>query len=177
MNHSQRLARAQTENFGHVLLACARRLDELAQARVNARRSGPPLARPSVMRLVPFLDDRAGVRPADLARRLDVSKQAINQALAPLLAAGLVNLDPDPSDGRALLAKLTPAGVAAFQLGLDTLASFDVLLAARMSSPSFETTFRGLRQILALLHDPAFEQAPPVSTRKPRSPRSAQARS
>lgn len=177
MNHSQRLARAQMENFGHVLLACARRLDELAQARVNARRAGPPLARPSVMRLVPFLDDQVGVRPADLARRLDVSKQAINQSLAPLLAAGLVKLEADPSDGRALLAKLTPAGATAFQLGLDTLASFEAPLAARMTSPSLETTFRGLRQILALLHDPALEPSPQVSGRKPASTRSARSRS
>jgi DNA-binding MarR family transcriptional regulator len=171
MNHAQRLARAQTENFGHVLLACARRLDELAQARVNARRAGPPLARPSVMRLVPFLDDETGVRPAELARRLDVSKQAVNQALAPLLDAGLVTLEPDPSDGRALLAKLTPAGAASFQLGLDTLASFEAPLAARMTSPSFETTFRGLRRILALLQDTAPEPPPPPASRKPAPPR------
>src|SRR5690606_10000182 len=125
--------------------------DELAQARVNARRTGPPLARPSVMRLVPFLDDKTGVRPADLARRLDVSKQAINQTLGPLIDAGLVVLEPDPTDGRARLVKLTAVGAASFQVGLDTLASFEAPLAARMTSPTFATTFEGLRQIFALL--------------------------
>ncbi len=161
MNHPERLARARTDNFGHVLIACARRLDEIAQARLNARRGGAPLARPSVMRLLPFLDV-FGVRPAELARRLDVSKQAVHQSLAPLLTAGLVTDEPDPADGRGRLIKLTPAGAAAFCEGLDTLASFEDTLAPLMTQPSFESTFTGLRRILSLLEDP--ELFPEVSS-------------
>lgn len=45
-----------------------------------------------------------------LARRLKVSKQAIRQALRPMIEGGLVTLEPDPANGRQRLVKVTPRG-------------------------------------------------------------------
>ena len=77
----------------------------------------------------------------------------MNQALTPLLHAGMVVSEPDAHDGRARLLKLSPAGVAAYRQGLETLSSFEPLLASRMKNPSLQTTLEGLRQVLVILRE------------------------
>jgi len=42
-------------------------------------------------------------RPSELARRIDVSRQAMQQLLGPLMEMELVEIRPDPNDGRATL--------------------------------------------------------------------------
>ena len=68
--------------FGPVLFECARLLDEIAQAEVN-RQAGRRVLTPALVRLLPHLS-RDGIRPTELARRIEVSKQAVGQALADL---------------------------------------------------------------------------------------------
>ena len=97
--------------FGPVLFECARQLDEIAQCEVN-RQAGRRVLTPALVRLLPHLS-RDGIRPTELARRVDVSKQAVGQALADLAARRLVELVPDPADGRARLVRLTETGAAA----------------------------------------------------------------
>lgn len=50
-----------------------------------------------------------GTRPSRLAEGW-ISKQAVGQRVQELVRAGLVVLEPDPDDGRATLARRTPAG-------------------------------------------------------------------
>lgn len=157
MPPSDSLRNAQSGSFGHVLFDCARRLDEIAQARLNAL-AGKRLARPSVMRLVPFLT-REGIRPIELARRLDISKQAVAQALALLEEEGFITNKPDPTDGRGRLVCLTDAGEAAHHLGLRVLGELEAELAAQVDSPSLATTFRGLKAIHGILAE--WESNPP----------------
>ena len=66
---------------------------------------------PALVRLLPHLS-RHGIRPTELARRIEVSKQAVGQALADSASRRLVELVPDPSDGRARLVRLTASGAA-----------------------------------------------------------------
>lgn len=42
-----------------------------------------------------------GLRPTELATRLGLSKQAVNDILRELEAKGYISLEPDPEDGRA----------------------------------------------------------------------------
>ena len=157
MPSTDSLRDAQSASFGHMLFDCARRLDEIAQARLNAL-AGKRLARPSVMRLVPFLT-REGIRPIELARRLDISKQAVAQALNLLEEEGFITNKPDPTDGRGRLICLTDAGEAAHHLGLKVLGTLETDLASRMDSPSLATTFRGLKAIHRILSE--WEAVPP----------------
>jgi DNA-binding MarR family transcriptional regulator len=53
-----------------------------------------------------------GTRPVEIARRLDVSRQAVHQTLRELQEMGLVQLVPDPDDGRGQLVTLTNEGHA-----------------------------------------------------------------
>lgn len=52
----------------------------------------------------------AGARQADMARELGVSRQAINELVRGLEEQGLVEIRPDPADGRAKLVCPTTSG-------------------------------------------------------------------
>ncbi len=51
-----------------------------------------------------------GIRPAEIARRAGVSRQAIHQVLGDLRKKGLVEMRPDPTNRRAKLVFLTARG-------------------------------------------------------------------
>lgn len=71
--------------------------------------SGHPELRPAHFRLLQFpgID---GVRPTELARSLDSSKQAINPLLGDLERQGYITREPDPRDGRGRVIHLTARG-------------------------------------------------------------------
>jgi DNA-binding MarR family transcriptional regulator len=54
--------------------------------------------------------DSGGTRSSELARRVGVTRQAIHQTVAELVALGFVELAPDPASRRAKLVVLTPRG-------------------------------------------------------------------
>jgi DNA-binding MarR family transcriptional regulator len=154
-------------SFGHTLFTCARLLDEVAQAEVN-REAGRRVARPALMRLLQHLDFE-GIRPTELARRVDVSKQAVGQALAELQAQGLVEAVADATDGRARKVRLTAQGGAAFAHGLGVLAFFTRALEAEVGAHTVAATLEGLRALEAVLARWASTGAPrrPVPPRSP----------
>jgi DNA-binding MarR family transcriptional regulator len=68
---------------------------------------------------VMLLIDGEGSRVSELARRAQVTKQTMAQAVELLEGHGLVVRRPDPTDGRAKLVVLTAAGWDAIRHGLD----------------------------------------------------------
>jgi DNA-binding MarR family transcriptional regulator len=148
------------EELGPLLFECARLLDEIAQAEVN-RQAGRRLLTPALVRLLPHLS-RDGIRPTDLARRVDVTKQAVGQALAGLEAMKLVELVPDASDGRARLVRLTAAGEAAYAHGHDVLAFYARELSARLGVTPVAAVTKGLATLLPVLQDWSVRGAPIV---------------
>ena len=150
--------------LGPLLITCARLLDEIAQAQVN-REAGERIARPALMRLVPFLT-REGIRPTDLARHADITKQAVGQTLKACEAQGLVEFAADPTDGRAQLVRLTDDGEAAFRYGRSVLRYLEGELAAAVGATIVDDTVRGLDALLPVLQ--AWTAAPPsAATRSP----------
>ena len=162
------LQRAQRENLGHALFTVARLLDEIAQRELNAA-AGEVIARPALMRLLPFLDFE-GVRPSDLARRVDVSKQAIHQALAELESRGLVEFTDDPHDGRARLVRLTRQGGHAYKHGLSVLDRLTDLLKVEVGSPTLAELQSALLIMWPVL-ERWKEQGLPKRTAHARDPR------
>jgi DNA-binding MarR family transcriptional regulator len=144
--------------LGPRLFECARLLDEVAQAEVN-RQAGRRLMTPALVRLLPHLS-RAGIRPTELARRVDVSKQAVGQALNELVSLGFVKLVADPSDGRARLVQLTQAGEAAYAHGDLVLAFYAGQLAARLGRARMRELGNSLAAILVVLNEWAAGAAP-----------------
>lgn len=71
---------------------------------------GHTALRPSHGRLMVFLGWE-GSRISDIARALDVSKNAIGQLVSEMEQLGYVERVPDPHDGRAKIVRYTPQGV------------------------------------------------------------------
>lgn len=54
-------------------------------------------------------------RPADIARALRLSRQAVHATIASLIAADFFRLAPDPADGRIKVVELTERGWRMFE--------------------------------------------------------------
>lgn len=110
-------------SVAQLLFKCARLLNERAIARVNQRGSTSPL-RPAHTSLFPHIDFD-GVRITELARRLDISKQAVSQSVAELEELGVVELLSDPADARAKLVRFTSKGAEGIAQGLRVLGELE----------------------------------------------------
>lgn len=150
--------RPSSPGLGPLLFDCARLLDEVAQAEVN-REAGARVLTPALVRLLPHLSTD-GIRPTALARRVEVSKQAVGQLLGDLESRGFVEMVPDPDDGRARLVRLTAAGLAAFDHGRGVLAFYEAALAARVGLARIATLRDTLGRVLAVLAEWAAGGAP-----------------
>ena len=150
--------RPPSPGLGPLLFDCARLLDEVAQAEVN-REAGARVLTPALVRLLPHLSTD-GIRPTELARRVEVSKQAVGQALGDLEGRGFVEIVPDPDDGRARLVRLTPAGLAAFDHGRGVLAFYEAALAARVGQSRIDAVRDTLGRVLPVLVEWAAGAAP-----------------
>ena len=111
------------------------------------------------MRLLPHLTT-AGIRPTELARRVDVSKQAVGQALGDLESRGFVEMVADPADGRARLVRLTASGLAAFDHGRDVLAFYEEALARRVGAARIAALTDALARIHVVLAEWTAAGAP-----------------
>src|SRR3954470_18568389 len=59
--------------------------------------------------------DPEGTRPAEIARRAGISRQAVGQTVAQMKNLGLVKLAPDPTNRRARLVQPTAKGRKALE--------------------------------------------------------------
>jgi DNA-binding MarR family transcriptional regulator len=59
--------------------------------------------------------DPGGTRPAEIARRAGISRQAVGQTVAQMKTQGLVKLAPDPTNRRARLVQPTAKGRKALE--------------------------------------------------------------
>lgn len=152
--------------LGPLLFECARLLDDIAQAEVN-REAGARVLTPALVRLLPHLS-RDGIRPTELARRIDVSKQAVGQSLADLAGRGFVELVPDPADGRGRLVRLTPSGEAAYDHGRGVLAFYEAALGERLGRARVRALRDGLALVLGVLAQWTADGAPRRAVRAAR---------
>ncbi|MEO1227859.1 MAG: MarR family transcriptional regulator [Myxococcota bacterium] len=126
-----RLGHAKVSSVGHLLVRCARLFNE---AGVRRLRRDPRLAeaRPSHLALFPHLD-LEGTRIAELARRAEISKQAVAQHVDALEGLGVVERRPDPEDGRAKRVVFTDLGREMMLFGLGVLAEVEEEVLAGLS--------------------------------------------
>jgi len=138
-------------SFGQTLLRCARLVDEAALARVAARGIA---VRPAHTRLFPHLGPD-GTRLSDLAKKLGVTKQAVGQLVDELASEGLLEVVPDPADGRARLVRVTAAGRDAIRGGLRALADVERDLAARVGAATVARAGKALAELVEALGEMA----------------------
>ena len=75
-----------------------------------------------------------GIRPAEIARRAGVSRQAVHQVLGDLRKKGFVEMRPDPTNRRAKLVFLTARGKEFDEAVGDAASRLERALADRIGS-------------------------------------------
>src|SRR5262245_24243057 len=58
-----------------------------------------------------------GLRPVELARRAGMTRQSMGEVVRDLAQMGVVEMVPDPADGRAKLVRFTDEGLAQARAG------------------------------------------------------------
>lgn len=92
----------------------------------------------------PTLD---GMRPTVLAEQLQITKQSVNDLLGHLQAHGYLSREPDPSDGRVRVIRLTPKGHR-LETVINTEAREAELRIAALLGPRRFTQLRGGLEVL-----------------------------
>jgi DNA-binding MarR family transcriptional regulator len=100
------------------------------------------------------LIDPAGSRPAELARRAQMTRQSMGEILALLRDLGFVELRPDPEDGRAKIVVLTDSGWDAMRSGLEAVLAVHQHWEALLGQRKMDQLMKLLRELLNALAAP-----------------------
>jgi DNA-binding MarR family transcriptional regulator len=114
-----------------------------AAERNNSGRS-PGLARSQAL-VFAHLDD-GGTRPAEIARRAGISRQAVGQTVAQMRDQGLVKLAADPTNRRARLVQPTAKGRRAIERAGGGSAAAEKVLARRIGAARMKSLREALEQ-------------------------------
>lgn len=126
---SSDLTKGMDQPLARLLLERFRWADRALRYRLAAK--GWPEMTPA-QSLVFASIDLDGTRPSELARRIGVSRQAVHQTIAELVAVDLLMLVADPDDGRAKLAVVTDAGRRNIVAAQEALAEIESTLRSRI---------------------------------------------
>lgn len=91
-----------------------------------------------------------GARPTELARRAQVTKQALTQLIRELVAGGYIELVVDPRDRRARIVRRTARADAAIARANAAIARLEADWSARIGAERYQA----FREVLAVLADP-----------------------
>ncbi len=100
--------------------------------------------RPAHSNVFAHIDIEGGTRLTELARRANITPQAMGELVDDLEKMGYVSRHPDPKDRRAKLIVLTSRGVACVRAGLETIAGIEDELRGLLG----ESDLGGLRSAL-----------------------------
>lgn len=142
----------QASSVGYLLIRCGQLWNERGVAAVNAKqRPGTPTFRDAHTRLLPHLLTPEGIRLTELARRLSITKQAVQPLVADLVSAGVAELVADPDDARARRIVLTPLGLEAMNRGTRELLRIEAELGQAFGARDMKALGKLLTRLLPLL--------------------------
>ncbi len=145
----ERLEKAKRESVNQLLFKCARLMNELGISRFREQ-LGNTRFRTAHTLLFPHIDFE-GVRLTELAKKVDVSKQAVGQLVNELESYGVVERVPDPSDGRARLIRFSEEGRKALLDGLKVLGVLEEEFTAIIGKRRMKALHDGLSALHAAL--------------------------
>ncbi len=145
------LEKAKRASTAHLLLKCARLVNELAFATLPSSAMGGSI-RPAHLALYPHIELEGGTRVTDLAAKLGITKQAVGQLVDDLERFGAVERVPDSEDGRAKRVCFTEDGRSSMLEGVAHLKSLERNLTRALG----RSTMKSLHDGLLALHD-SFE--------------------
>lgn len=135
------MARAPRQPISSMLTDAQRWL--AAAERANSGR-GAGLARSHALVFAHL--DADGTRPAEIARRAGISRQAVGQTVAQMKQKGLVKLAPDPTNRRARLVQPTAKGRKAIDRSGTGSAAAEKLLSRRIGASRVKSLREALEQ-------------------------------
>ena len=90
--------------------------------------------------------DADGTRPAEIARRAGISRQAVGQTVAQMRELGLIKLAQDPSNRRARLVQPTAKGRKALERSGSGSAAAEKVLSRRIGAARVKSLRDALEQ-------------------------------
>lgn len=145
-------------NLGRLLLNAFRWVDALFESRMRAR-GWKHLPRSNSL-VLPHLMS-GGIRPADIAKKAGVTRQAIHQVVEDLENLGLIEMQADPKDRRSKLVVITSRGRKFDAAVHEVSTEIEELLSARIGLVAVSNLRMGLG---ADWGDPALDRdKPPVN--------------
>jgi DNA-binding MarR family transcriptional regulator len=90
-----------------------------------------------------------GARPSELAAKAGVTRQAVTKLLDDLERLGLAKREPDPADGRGVVVRYTPRGLAALKVARTRMNQLERRYTSRVGANRWRTT----RDVLEALAD------------------------
>src|SRR5213595_1128297 len=90
--------------------------------------------------------DADGTRPAEIARRAGISRQAVGQTVAQMKTQGLVKLAPDPTNRRARLVQPTAKGRKALERSGSGSSAAEKVLGRRIGAARVRSLREALEQ-------------------------------
>ena len=94
-----------------------------------------------------------GARPSELAAKAGITRQAVTKTLDDLERLGLVEREPDPADGRGVVVRYTPRGLAALKVARTRMNQLERQYASNIGADRWRT----VRDALEALFDAGGE--------------------
>lgn len=105
--------------------------------------------RPAHSGVFAHIDVEGGTRLTELARRANITPQAMGELVDDLERMGYVARRPDPEDRRAKLIVLTPRGVACVQAAFETIQGIEGRLGQLLGEEQLVAMREALDRIIA----------------------------
>src|SRR4051812_43821209 len=127
------------------LIALVHNADKAFQAHMvqSAHERGRPDIKPAHNFLFAILGDD-GDRAANLAQRAGITRQSMGEVIRDLVDLGILEMAPDPRDGRAKIVRYTPEGKAFASDGFRHLLELE-----RVFEEEFGAEYEAAREVLA----------------------------
>ncbi|WP_062516345.1 MarR family winged helix-turn-helix transcriptional regulator [Demequina gelatinilytica] len=137
-------ATAAREDIGRLLVDASRAVTDDALARVDP--SGTSGVRAAHVPVIAALE-AGGSRVADLAPRIGHTRQAVAALVRDLETAGIVEVRPDPRDGRASLVGLTATGAEFCARATEAMRAREQEWRAAWGGPAVDALREGLTRL------------------------------
>ena len=101
-----------------------------------------------------------GARSADMAARAGVTRQSMGESIRDMVSRGMLEMVPDPTDGRAKIVRYTDFGREVSNAGFQHILDLDKRFRDEFGDEDFETACRVLARVREMLEDAADDWTP-----------------
>lgn len=92
----------------------------------------------------------SGARAAELAKRAGMTRQSMGEVIRDMVVLGILEMLPDPSDGRAKIVTYTPYGLKVAGTGYGHLIDLEEQYVAEFGEKDYETARRVIERVIVM---------------------------